>query len=122
MSDSFFRTGDFFAESGVKRIEGYRLPRRYYSLINTVAWGFIILVPMVYYLLRLLTSGSTIYFSVGIGIIGICKYAFSLLHESSLPESLLYTVLSLLEREMSLFRCDWRRRDWVILVGIFHRN
>jgi hypothetical protein len=87
MSDSFFRTGDFFAESGVMRIEGYRLPRRYYSLINTVAWGFVVLVPMVYYLLRLLTSGSTIYFSIGIGIIGICKYAFSHLLELSLPES-----------------------------------
>jgi len=74
MTDSFFSTGDFFAESGVKRIEGYRLPRRYYSLINTVTWGFVVVVPMVYYLLRLLTSGSTMYFSIGIGIISICKY------------------------------------------------
>lgn len=74
MSDSFFSTGDFFAKSDVKRIEGYHLPRRYYSLINTVTWGFVVVVPMVYYLLRLLTSGSTIYFSIGIGIIGICKY------------------------------------------------
>jgi hypothetical protein len=94
MSDSFFRTGDFFAESGVKRIEGYRLPRRYYSLINTVAWGFVVLVPMMYYLLRLLTSGSTIYFSVGIGIIGICKYALSCLLELPLPESHLLVLSS----------------------------
>ncbi|PNF37469.1 1-acyl-sn-glycerol-3-phosphate acyltransferase gamma [Cryptotermes secundus] len=77
MSDSFFCTGDFFAESGVMKIEGYRLPRRYFSLINTVAWGFVVLVPMVYYLLRLLTSGSTIYFSVGIGIIGIFFWLLS---------------------------------------------
>lgn len=76
MTDSFFCTGDFFAESGVKKIEGYRLPRRYYSLINTVTWGFVVVVPMVYYLLRLLTSGSTMYISIGIGIIGICKYNF----------------------------------------------
>jgi hypothetical protein len=121
MSDSFFRTGDFFAESGVMRVEGYRLPRRYYSLINTVAWGFVVLVPMVYYLLRLLTSGSTIYFSVGIGIIGICKYAFLHLLEPFLCESHLYVVLLLLEREVPVFSCDWRR-DWVIFVGFFHRN
>jgi hypothetical protein len=94
MSDSFFHTGDFFAESGVKRIEGYHLPRRYYSLINTVAWGFVVLVPMVYYLLRLLTSGSTIYFSVGIGIIGICKYTLSYLLELPLPEPHLFVLSS----------------------------
>jgi hypothetical protein len=76
MTDSFFRTGDFFAESGVEKIEGYRLPRRYYSLINTVAWGCVVLVPMVYYLLRLLTSGSTVYVCIGISTIGICKYIF----------------------------------------------
>ncbi|PSN36531.1 1-acyl-sn-glycerol-3-phosphate acyltransferase delta [Blattella germanica] len=71
MSDSFFKTGDFFSESGVKRVEGLHLPRRYFSLINTAAWGFVVLCPMMYYLLRLLTSGSTIYISIGIGIISI---------------------------------------------------
>jgi len=103
MTDSFFRTGDFFAESDVTRIEGFRLPRRYYSLINTVAWGFVVLVPMVYYLLRLLTSGSTIYFSIGIGIIGICKYKFCI---STLIAfiwiSLVYGAFFLLERMVSL--------------------
>nr|CAD7597029.1 unnamed protein product [Timema genevievae] len=71
MQDSFFKTDDFFAESGVKRVDGFNLKRRPVSLINTVIWGIVILVPMSYYLLRLLTCGSWFYFSVGISIIAV---------------------------------------------------
>lgn len=71
MTDSFFRTDDFFAESGVRRVEPFRLPRRYFSLINTVSWGIAVLVPIMYGLICLLTSGSTLYFSIGAGIIAI---------------------------------------------------
>ncbi|XP_058799783.1 1-acyl-sn-glycerol-3-phosphate acyltransferase gamma-like [Phymastichus coffea] len=69
MADSFAKTGDFFATSGVPRVEPFRLKRRYWSLINSLAWAVIVLVPMLYYLIRLLLSGSTMYFSIGAGII-----------------------------------------------------
>nr|CAD7576592.1 unnamed protein product [Timema californicum] len=71
MQDSFFKTDDFFAESGVKRVDGFNLKRRPVSLLNTVIWGFVILVPMSCYLLRLLTCGSWFYFSAGISIIAV---------------------------------------------------
>jgi len=69
MTESFYKTGDFFATSGVPRTDSFRLKRRYYSLINTIFWAIVVLVPMLYYLLRLFLSGSTFYFIMGIGII-----------------------------------------------------
>ncbi|XP_070158521.1 1-acyl-sn-glycerol-3-phosphate acyltransferase gamma isoform X2 [Polyergus mexicanus] len=69
MTESFYKTGDFFATSGVSRTDSFTLKRRYYSLINTIFWAIVVLVPMLYYLLRLLLSGSIIYFLIGIAII-----------------------------------------------------
>ncbi|KAH0950877.1 hypothetical protein HN011_011887 [Eciton burchellii] len=69
MTESFYKTGDFFATSGVPRTDTFTLKRRYYSLINTIFWTVVVLVPMLYYLLRLLLSGSIIYFSIGVAII-----------------------------------------------------
>lgn len=69
MAESFEKTGDFFALSGVKRVEPLKLPRRYYSLLNTIFWALVVLVPMIYYLLQLLLSGSMFHFAIGMGII-----------------------------------------------------
>lgn len=75
MTESFYKTGgDFFATSGVPRTDAFRLKRRYYSLINTMFWAVVVLVPMLYYLIKLFLSGSTMYFSIGIAIILLCKY------------------------------------------------
>lgn len=74
MAESFVETGDFFATSGVPRTDKFKLERRIWSLVNTVGWAIVVLVPMLYYLVRLLLSGSTMYFSIGVGIIGLCKY------------------------------------------------
>ncbi|KAK9512620.1 hypothetical protein O3M35_001004 [Rhynocoris fuscipes] len=71
MMDSFLKTGDFFATSGVPRVEGVRLPRRYYSLVNMILWAVVTLIPMVYYLTILLTSGSTLYISISLVIISV---------------------------------------------------
>ncbi|XP_015604950.1 1-acyl-sn-glycerol-3-phosphate acyltransferase gamma [Cephus cinctus] len=79
MAESFSQTGDFFATSGIPRTDIFKLERRYYSLINTVFWAVIVLVPMLYYLVKLLLSGSTIYFFVGVGIIGLF---FLLMHKT----------------------------------------
>lgn len=75
LAESFYQTGDFFATSGVPRVERLYLPRRYYSLINTMFWAVMVLVPMLYYLINLFLSGSTVYFSIGVGIILLCKYS-----------------------------------------------
>ncbi|CAL1678258.1 unnamed protein product [Lasius platythorax] len=69
MAESFYKTGDFFATSGVPRTDSFTLKRRCYSLINTILWAIVVLVPMLYYLLRLLLSGSIIYLLIGIAII-----------------------------------------------------
>ncbi|XP_015513611.1 1-acyl-sn-glycerol-3-phosphate acyltransferase gamma isoform X1 [Neodiprion pinetum] len=69
MAESFMQTGDFFATSGVPPTGSFKLERRYYSLINTTFWAIVVLVPMLYYLVNLLLSGSTVYFFIGVGII-----------------------------------------------------
>ncbi|XP_043278505.1 1-acyl-sn-glycerol-3-phosphate acyltransferase gamma-like [Venturia canescens] len=69
LAESFMQTGDFFATSGVPRTDTFKLQRRYYSLINTIFWAVIVLVPMLYYIVQLFLSGSTVYFSIGVGII-----------------------------------------------------
>lgn len=79
MAESFEKTGDFFATSGVAKVDKITLKRRYYSLINTICWTVIVVVPMLYYLINLFLSGSTIYFSIGIGTILLCKY-FNMIH------------------------------------------
>ncbi|XP_049793945.1 1-acyl-sn-glycerol-3-phosphate acyltransferase gamma-like [Schistocerca nitens] len=71
MMDSFFNTGDYFTQSDVQRVEPFRLPRRYCSLLNTLSWAVVVLVPIGYGLLKLLTSGSTVYFMIGTTIIAI---------------------------------------------------
>lgn len=69
LMDSFLTTGDWFATSGEPRFEGRRMPRRPYSLLNMAIWALFTLIPIVYILIRLLTSGSTLYISIGIFII-----------------------------------------------------
>ncbi|KAJ8956867.1 hypothetical protein NQ318_014282 [Aromia moschata] len=72
LKESFIKTGDFFATSGVSRIEPFELPRRIYSLINIIVWQLCTLVPISYYLIKLLFSGELLYFSIGAAIIGTC--------------------------------------------------
>ncbi|XP_011161524.1 1-acyl-sn-glycerol-3-phosphate acyltransferase gamma [Solenopsis invicta] len=69
MTESFYKTGDFFTTSGVPRTDSFKLKRRYYSLINTICWAIVVLVPMLYYLLRLLLSGSIFGITIGVGVI-----------------------------------------------------
>ncbi|RZC38565.1 1-acyl-sn-glycerol-3-phosphate acyltransferase delta, partial [Asbolus verrucosus] len=70
LRDSFIKTGDYFATSGVPRLEPFELERRINSLINIAVWVVVICCPMVYYLIKLLFSGELLYFSIGASIIG----------------------------------------------------
>ncbi|XP_039293293.1 1-acyl-sn-glycerol-3-phosphate acyltransferase gamma [Nilaparvata lugens] len=66
MMESFLRHGDWFVDSGVRRVEAFKLPRRCYSLLNVVWWGFVLMRPLLYFVVDLLASGST--FSIGVGV------------------------------------------------------
>ncbi|CAB0019411.1 unnamed protein product [Nesidiocoris tenuis] len=69
LMDSFLTTGDYFKTSGVPPLEPIRMSRRPYSLANMCFWALTTLIPITYGLIRLLTSGSTVYISLGAGII-----------------------------------------------------
>ncbi|KAF7281438.1 hypothetical protein GWI33_004764 [Rhynchophorus ferrugineus] len=69
MKESFIQTGDFFKNSGVTPVEPWVPERRIWPLLNIVLWMFTILVPMVYYLIKLFFSGQLLYFSIGSGLI-----------------------------------------------------
>lgn len=73
MQDSFYKTGDYFKESGIERVEPIMIRRRPFALLNTLVWYFAILVPIMHYLVKLIFSGELLYFSIGATIIAICK-------------------------------------------------
>ncbi|CAG9859637.1 unnamed protein product [Phyllotreta striolata] len=70
LRDSFLKTGDFFATSGVPRVEPFQVQARIYSALNIVLWQFVTLLPISYYLVKMLFSGELVLFSIGAGIIG----------------------------------------------------
>ena len=102
MAESFIKTGDFFAISGVPRIESFKLERRIWSLVNTIFWSIVVLVPMVYYLINLLLSGSTVYFLMGVGIIAICEFYFYCCFIQKMLLIFLFTVFILLSKVVGM--------------------
>ncbi|KAF7996303.1 hypothetical protein HCN44_001935 [Aphidius gifuensis] len=68
IAESFNKTGDFFATSGVERTKLYKPKRRYFSFINTLSWAVVTLIPMSYSFTQLVLSGSTLYVSIAIGV------------------------------------------------------
>ncbi|XP_014242714.1 1-acyl-sn-glycerol-3-phosphate acyltransferase gamma-like [Cimex lectularius] len=83
MMESFLKTGDYFKTSGVPRVEAIRLNRRPFSIINMSVWAVLTLIPMVYCLTCLLTSGSTVYVSIGLIIISVFFILLYLLIEQT---------------------------------------
>lgn len=69
LRESFLKTGDFFATSGVERVEPFQVPSRQHSIFNLIFWQSVTLLPISYYLIKLLFSGELLYFSIGAGII-----------------------------------------------------
>lgn len=70
LKDSFIKTGDFFTSSGLPRVEPFEVPRRLHSPLHIVFWLSCTLIPISYYLIKLLFSGELLYFSIGASIIG----------------------------------------------------
>ncbi len=59
--DNFLETGKYDPKGEMeeyKNFEYFELPRRYYSLINICCWAAVILLPALYFLIKMLTSGS----------------------------------------------------------------
>lgn len=79
MQESFHEHGDFFTGSGLKPIKPRVFQPRLSSLINTLVWNFLTISFTVYYMSKLLLSGKTLYFFIGIGIL-IAFYV--LMHKS----------------------------------------
>lgn len=78
MQESFHKHGDFFTGMGLEKIEPKCYKPTLACLINTVMWSAGCLCFMIYYLARLLLSGELIYFSIGCGILLLCKLFFFL--------------------------------------------
>lgn len=74
LQESFHKHGDFFTGSRFEKVEPVLMQRRISSLLNTIGWMFVTLTPILYYLVKLLFSGELLYFSIGAGILLVCKY------------------------------------------------
>lgn len=73
LQDSFHTHGNFFTSSGVHPVEPIVFAPRLSSLLNTLFWVFVTVVPIVYFLMSLLLTGNILYLSIAIGIIFACK-------------------------------------------------
>jgi hypothetical protein len=71
---SFFNTGDWFKESGVKPVEKFVPPNRYYSLLNIVFWSILILTPFFYFTFNILISGNLLHILLLVVPIGLRKF------------------------------------------------
>lgn len=73
LQESFHKHGDFFTGSRFPRVDAIEMQPRLHTLINTLVWGVVTLVPILTYLVQLLFSGELLYFSIGAGILLICE-------------------------------------------------
>ncbi|PSN36532.1 hypothetical protein C0J52_11514 [Blattella germanica] len=71
LSNSFYETGDFFGRNGVKRVNGFHIPRTYFPLINQILWSVLILGFVMYGVYLLVNTGSKIRITLLIGIISL---------------------------------------------------
>lgn len=75
MQDNFHNHGNFFHGLDMEPIEPIIFKPRLSCLLNTLGWLLFTLSFMLYYLAGLLLSGNFLYFSIGIGVLFICKCA-----------------------------------------------
>lgn len=74
MQQNFHKYGNFFHGLDIKPMEPIVFEPRLACLLNTAGWTLVTLSVMLYYLGLLLLSGRLVYFSIGIGILIICKF------------------------------------------------
>lgn len=80
MMVSFFKTGDWFKESGVKPLEKFIAPYRYNCVLNIVFWSIIILVPFFYCAFNILTSGNIFHILLFIVPLGLRAYTLYIIY------------------------------------------
>lgn len=64
MMVSLMNTGDWFKESGVKRVEKFVPPVNYCCLINMIFWSLFTLIPFSYLTFNVLMSGNLFYIAL----------------------------------------------------------
>ncbi|XP_037080534.1 1-acyl-sn-glycerol-3-phosphate acyltransferase gamma-like isoform X2 [Pollicipes pollicipes] len=75
MLTSYHETGSFTQLSGARELTTVRLPRRFFSLLNTTAWAALVLTPLVRSLLALLLSGSTVQVVSGLLVVALLFFS-----------------------------------------------
>jgi lysophosphatidic acid acyltransferase/lysophosphatidylinositol acyltransferase len=83
LQESFHTYGDYFHDTGVAKVEPFFVKPRLSSLINTLGWATVIILPMIYFLFSSLFNGNLIAFSIGISIL----IAFYILMQKSIGMS-----------------------------------
>jgi len=71
---SFFNTGDWFKESGVKPVEKFVPPYRYYCLLNMIFWSILVLVPFFYLAFNIFISGNILHILLLLVPIGLREF------------------------------------------------
>lgn len=74
MMVSFFNTGDWFKESGVKPLEKFVPPRRYYCVLNMIFWTLVTLIPFFYVAFNVLLSGNLLHITLLSAPFGLRKF------------------------------------------------
>lgn len=73
LQTSFHKTGDYFKDTDIVPIKPIRFKPRLRTLINWVAWMVITMLPILYWVLRMIFSGQIMSIAIGAGIIVACK-------------------------------------------------
>lgn len=75
LQSSFHKTGDFFKDNDIPRVEPMLFEPRPVTLINWVSWMIIAMLPILYLLLSLILSGNVMHIAIGSGITVACKFS-----------------------------------------------
>lgn len=71
--DSFANTGDWFKESGVEKVQEFKIPLRYGCLLSVLFWVLLVLIPFFYFALNVLISGNLFYIALLVIPFGLRK-------------------------------------------------
>ncbi|EEB20072.1 1-acyl-sn-glycerol-3-phosphate acyltransferase delta, putative [Pediculus humanus corporis] len=90
---SYLSTGSWFELSNIEECQGFYLPRRIFPAINFAFWCIAILVPLGYLLIKLLISGSLVYFCTACAILASFLVFFDkILGETKISQGSTYGV------------------------------
>jgi lysophosphatidic acid acyltransferase / lysophosphatidylinositol acyltransferase len=74
LQTSFHKTGDYFKDNDLQKIQPIKMERRIFPLINWISWMFVAMLPILKLLINLLLSGEIMSILIGTFILIICKF------------------------------------------------